>query len=168
MGRPWTAVLELGLGHADPVPSLGASPKGKMARWISEGRIVWGCWEPKRKFRLRLSESCRRQSAATSRGQCSPALVGRLPECHPVFPLYSPHRELPQPIHHNRVRRGTSGLTRLHPWSQTPGATRSSAPLVPERKTFLPSCTSPPTPSGLLLVRRTSQLLSIKQSGYLT
>ena len=37
MGRPWSAVLELGLGHADPVPSLGASPKGKMVRWIPEG-----------------------------------------------------------------------------------------------------------------------------------
>ena len=29
--------MELGLGHADPVPSLGASPKGKMVRWIPEG-----------------------------------------------------------------------------------------------------------------------------------
>ena len=42
MGRPWSAVLELGLGHADPVPSLGASPKGKMVRWISEGVYSMG------------------------------------------------------------------------------------------------------------------------------
>ena len=58
MGRPWSAVLELGLGHADPVPSLGASPKGKMVRWISEGVYSVGLLGAKTKFRFQRCWEC--------------------------------------------------------------------------------------------------------------
>ena len=47
---PWSAVLELGLGHADPVPSLGASPKGHVEdtievsfHLICQERVFAGC-----------------------------------------------------------------------------------------------------------------------------
>ena len=37
MGRPWSAVLELGLGMRTLFRAWGPAPKGKMVRRISEG-----------------------------------------------------------------------------------------------------------------------------------
>ena len=62
---PWSAVLELGLGHADPVPSLGASPKGKMVRWISEGVYSVGLLGAKAEIPVKAATSALRRGEPT-------------------------------------------------------------------------------------------------------